>query len=61
MRERAHLLGGALRIRSRPGAGCVIWAHAPLSTAHAPREAVSEAVSEMSEDVAQAGLRGARL
>ena len=30
MRERAHLVGGALRVRSRPGAGCIVWAHAPL-------------------------------
>lgn len=31
MRERAHLVGGALRLRACPGAGCVIWARAPLA------------------------------
>lgn len=36
MRERAHLVGGALRVRTRPGAGCVIWAHAPLPTPATP-------------------------
>jgi two-component system sensor histidine kinase UhpB len=56
MRERAHLVGGALRIRSRPGAGCVVWAHAPLPTASEPREAVSA----VGDGVAQTGWRGVR-
>ncbi|HEY7975298.1 MAG TPA: sensor histidine kinase [Ktedonobacterales bacterium] len=30
MRERAHLIGGALRMRARPGVGCVLWARVPL-------------------------------
>ncbi len=31
MRERAHLVGGEARVRSRPGRGCVIRAYAPLT------------------------------
>ena len=44
MRERAHLVGGALRVRARPGAGCVVWAHAPLPSPEAidaPAEALT--------------------
>ncbi len=32
MRERAHLAGGALRLRARPGAGCAILARVPAPT-----------------------------
>jgi two-component system sensor histidine kinase UhpB len=35
MHERAQLLGGTLRVRSRPGEGCVICARVPLSPVEA--------------------------
>ncbi len=35
MRERAQLLGGTLRVRSRPGDGCVVCAQVPLSPVEA--------------------------
>jgi two-component system, NarL family, sensor histidine kinase UhpB len=37
MRERAHLLGGQVWIRSSPGRGCVVRAVIPLSQAHDSR------------------------
>ncbi len=49
MRERVRLVGGALHVRSRPGAGCVIWAHAPLPMASEPRPLKRDA--EDAEDV----------
>jgi two-component system, NarL family, sensor histidine kinase UhpB len=36
MAERARLLGGALRLRTRPGHGCIVRVTAPLQPAHAP-------------------------